>query len=90
MKNAFTKHPESVGETYTQHMGMAFSFGARLIFAGFACLVHGLFPFLFTTTGKDCIRRLHDDMVLHRDRRSAQRAAMPAMGRGEQRMEAAE
>lgn len=70
IKRAFTEHPASVGESYSQHMGMAFSFGGRMVLAGMACLMHGLFPFLFKCTGRSCIEKLHDEMVLHRDRRA--------------------
>ena len=65
---AFTDHPASVGETYGQHMGMAFSFGGRMILAGLACLLHGLLPFLFTRTGSGVIANLHQEMVTHRRR----------------------
>ncbi len=30
MQHLFTEHPESVGESYTEHMGTAFGFGARM------------------------------------------------------------
>jgi hypothetical protein len=69
----FVEHPAAVGETYAEHLGMASSFGFRLIGAGLACLLHGLFPFAFTTTGSACVRKLHDDMVAHR--RKADRAS---------------
>ena len=65
---AFTDHPASVGESYGQHMGVAFGFGGRMILAGFACLLHGLLPFLFVKTGSGVISRLHDEMVTHRRR----------------------
>ncbi|MEM9495716.1 MAG: DUF6356 family protein [Pseudomonadota bacterium] len=68
LKRAFTEHPASVGETYFQHMGMAFGFGSKMVVSGLACLLHGVFPFLFTTTGKDCIKTLHDRMVVNRSR----------------------
>jgi hypothetical protein len=72
----FTAHPASVGETYLEHLGMAASFGGRMIAAGCACLLHGLFPWLFTTTGSDAIRALHERMVANRVRpRSRGRAA---------------
>jgi hypothetical protein len=64
----FTEHPAAVGESYGQHMGMAFSFGGRMILAGFACLLHGLLPFLFVKTGSGAISRLHEEMVTHRRR----------------------
>lgn len=62
----FVEHPAAVGETYGEHLGMASSFGVRLIGAGIACLLHGLFPFAFTTTGSAAVRKLYDDMVAHR------------------------
>ncbi|MCW5749081.1 MAG: hypothetical protein KIT36_23020 [Alphaproteobacteria bacterium] len=65
---AFVDHPATVGETYTQHMAMAFSFGGRMVLAGFACLLHGLLPFLFAKTGSGTIRVLYEQMVTHRRR----------------------
>ena len=67
----FKEHPESVGETYTEHMGVAFSFGSKMVVAGFACLLHGLFPFLFTRTGSRTIGELHDRMVVNRIKQGA-------------------
>ena len=64
----FTEHPASVNETYGQHFGSAWYFGTRLVGAGLACLAHGLFPFLFTTTGSTAVRQLHDRMVVNRVR----------------------
>lgn len=67
----FTDHPETVGETYTQHMGQSFSFGVAMIKGGLCCLVHGFFPFLFEKSGSSIIKSLHHRMVTHRDRRQA-------------------
>lgn len=69
LSNLFKKHPETVGETYMEHMGQAFSFGAEMLVCSLACLLHGLFPFLFVKTGSNAISRLHDRMVINRDRR---------------------
>ncbi len=66
----FREHPASVGESYVEHLGVATSFGLTMIVAGFACLVHAILPFLFTTTGRTTIHRLHQRMVTHRDRRT--------------------
>ncbi len=70
VRNLFTDHPASVGETYGQHLLMASDFGLRMILAGLACLVHAVLPFLFVRTGSDAIRALHARMVTHRDRRA--------------------
>lgn len=59
MDLSFTRHPKSVGETYGQHMGVAFGFGFTLLGAGLACLVHGLLPFAFERTGSQTVRRLN-------------------------------
>ena len=67
---SFSEHPASVGETYVQHMGVALTFGFTLLAAAFACLVHAVFPFLFTATARVAIQKLHQRMVTHRDRRA--------------------
>lgn len=63
---AFTEHPASVGESYGEHLLRATYFGARMVFAGFACLLHGLLPFLCVRTGSRAIAELNDRMVVNR------------------------
>lgn len=62
----FTKHPADVGETYGEHLVQAIGFGARMILAGVACVLHGVFPFLFVKTGSKQIAHLHDRMIANR------------------------
>ena len=62
----FTGHPASVGETYTEHMAMAFSFSARLFAGSVVCAIHAVLPFLFVKTGSETIDDLHGRMVAHR------------------------
>ena len=64
--NRLTVHLREVGETYLQHLVKATSFGVRMMAGSLACLAHGVLPFLFTHTGSDCVRRLHDEMVENR------------------------
>ena len=59
MLRLFTDHPNSVGETYLEHFQFASRFGAQLVIAGTACLIHGFLPFLFLTTGSKAVRRLY-------------------------------
>ena len=66
LKTLFTEHPASVDETYGEHFIIATGFGVRMILGGFACLLHGIFPFLFVKTGSAQISTLHDRMVLNR------------------------
>jgi hypothetical protein len=63
---AFTEHPASVGESYTEHLFRAVYFGTRMVFAGIACVVHGMLPFLFVRTGSRAIAELNDRMVVNR------------------------
>ena len=53
---AFSEHPASVGESYFGHLVQASTFGLRMLCAGLACVLHGIFPFLFVTTGSDAMK----------------------------------
>ena len=64
----FTDHPESVGESYGEHLVTATGFGARMVLAGLACMVHAFLPFLFVKTGSHEISGLYDRMVANRRR----------------------
>ena len=66
VRRAFTEHPQSVGETYGEHLAHASGFGLRMIAGGIACLLHGIFPFLCVETGSRQIAALHDRMVANR------------------------
>jgi uncharacterized membrane protein YhaH (DUF805 family) len=63
LKRLFTHHPDSVGESYTEHMGVALSFAGPLLAAGLAALIHAFLPFLFLTTASTTVKRLHARMV---------------------------
>ena len=66
LSRVFTDHPASVGESYSEHLGRAACFGTRMVFAGLACLIHGVFPFLFVRTGSRAISELNDRMTVNR------------------------
>ena len=78
MIRRFTEHPASVNETYFQHMGMAFGFGAKMLVGSLACFMHGLFPWVCLTRGSDTVRTLHHRMVSHRVVRPAKDDATAA------------
>jgi Family of unknown function (DUF6356) len=63
---AFTGHPASVGETYSEHLVKAVCFGTRMMLGGIACLVHGVLPFLFVRTGSRAIADLSERMITNR------------------------
>ena len=59
MRNPFTEHPHAVGETYLQHGFFACRYGLKMLAGGTAALLHGVFPFLFETTGSRITRELN-------------------------------
>jgi hypothetical protein len=63
LKRSFTEHPEAVGESYFEHMGVALSFAGPLLVAGMAALVHAMLPFLCVTTASGTVKRLHARMM---------------------------
>ena len=58
MRNPFTVHPRDVGETYLEHGVFACRYGAKMALGGLAAFLHGVFPFLFQTTGSRITREL--------------------------------
>lgn len=63
LKRLFCEHPQSVNETYTEHFAYASGFGVRMIMAGLACIMHGIFPFMFKRTGSAAICELHERLA---------------------------
>jgi hypothetical protein len=59
MRNPFTAHPRDVGETYVEHGLFACRYGAKMTWGGIAAFLHGIFPFLFQTTGSRITRELN-------------------------------
>ncbi len=68
MPSFFSKHPNSVGETYWQHFAVALGFALELFAAAGAALVHAFFPAYFEKTASLKITELHDRMVRSRIR----------------------
>ena len=68
LSRLFTAHPASVGETYFGHLVQATYFGFRMLIAGIACILHGLFPFLCVSTGSDAMKELNAEMGARRER----------------------
>lgn len=64
----FLDHPETVNESYVRHFGHAFGFAASMFAGSIVCLIHAVVPALFEKTGSRIITRLHNRMVVNRDR----------------------
>lgn len=60
--NIFTQHPHEMDHTYFEHLYHAFFNGFFLILCGIACLIHSLFPFLFTYTASTNIKKISKRM----------------------------
>ncbi len=56
----FTEHPESVDETYFEHMRFAGTFGFSLIIAAAAAFIHAILPFMFEKTASKAVARLYE------------------------------
>lgn len=68
LRAMFVDHPESVGESYGEHLVVALGFALTMVTAGLALVVHALVPGLFVKTGSAAITDLHDRMIAHRRR----------------------
>tara|TARA_R100001163_G_C4964914_1_gene127184 strand:- start:160 stop:369 length:210 start_codon:yes stop_codon:yes gene_type:complete len=62
MLKLFTKHPNSVGESYFKHMRTAFKYSLILIGLSAIAVIHGIFPFLFETTTSSKIKQMSVEM----------------------------
>jgi len=62
LKKLFNDHPNQMGESYIEHLICASMYGVRMIFAGFAAIIHSIFPFLFQTTASDLAKEITGDV----------------------------
>ena len=68
MRNIFTEHPKSVGESYFEHLYHAFSFSLLLLTLSPKAFIHAILPFLYITTVSDKIKSLSEDMQRRRNK----------------------
>ena len=61
--NPFTHHPNAVGESYGEHFGAATKFGVTMIAGGVAAVLHGVFPWMFETTGSRAVKALYPQIT---------------------------
>lgn len=59
-------HPRTVGESYTEHAGIASRFGATMIVGGVKCLVHAILPAVFERSASDCVAKLNGELSRRR------------------------
>lgn len=63
MALSFTAHPQSIGESYTEHARCASHFAKELALAAMAAGVHAVFPCFFEKTASTKIKCLHTEMT---------------------------
>ncbi len=59
----FVQHPQSVDETYFEHMRFAGRFSLRLFAAAGAALVHAVIPCLFEKTASRMIKDMNANLT---------------------------
>jgi hypothetical protein len=62
LRTAFMAHPESVNESYFEHMGVALRYAGTFAFCAFCAFVHAFFPFLFEKTASTIVKKMVANM----------------------------
>ena len=62
MANIFTKHPKEVGESYLQHLWVAWIYSFSLFLLFLIAFIHSLFPFIFKNTTSAKIIKMAEDL----------------------------
>jgi hypothetical protein len=62
VKNIFTEHPRSVGESYLLHMFNAARFALTFLLLFFIAFIHAILPFLFKRTASEIVCEMSKDM----------------------------
>lgn len=65
-RRLFLDHPATVGESYTEHFGVASRFGMTMIAGGLGAVVHAFVPAWCKTSGSSTVAKLHRQMVVKR------------------------
>ena len=67
VKKAFLAHPESVNESYFEHMGAALRYAGTFAFCAFCALVHAFLPFMFEKTASTIVKKMVANMNARMD-----------------------
>lgn len=62
IQRLFLNHPRQIGESYGEHWSAAFRFGADMVRAGAACIIHAFVPAFFERTASSTVKRLYGEM----------------------------
>jgi len=61
-KSIMKKHLEDVGMNYTMHLRFAWILALKLFLMSLIALVHGMLPFIFTSTVSDGVNQLNHEL----------------------------
>ena len=59
MKNIFTRHPNSIGETYFGHLIKGLGFSLKLMLISLKVFIHAIIPCFFENSASDKIAELN-------------------------------
>lgn len=63
LRQRFTDHPNSVDETYGEHLRVALHFSRELAAASAKAAVHAFLPWLCCRSASQSVARLNDEMT---------------------------
>ena len=66
MLKMFTKHPNSLGLTYYQHMRGSLDYSYLLFKGSIKASIHAIFPFLFETSTSDTVDNIREKLEASR------------------------
>jgi hypothetical protein len=61
-ESVMKKHLEDVGMNYTMHLRFAWILALKLFLLSLIALVHGMLPFIFTSTVSDGVNQLNHEL----------------------------
>jgi len=61
------KHLEETGETYLQHLWCCIKYVCLFNWLAMIIFIHGLVPFILTTTASDKIKSLNDELTCRKN-----------------------
>lgn len=65
----FNQHPNSVGETYFEHISNALYYSFMSAIASILLLIHAIFPFVLQGHGAKIVKHIYDEMSKNKRRR---------------------
>lgn len=65
-KKIFIEHPQSIGETYFQHMKCAITMAYKTFIISLILLIHAIFPHLYQDEASERIKKLNKEIQIRK------------------------